>query len=137
MTFPKKAIITEVSPRDGLQNEAGFVSTENKIKFIELLTHAHFRIIEPTSFVNPTKIPALSDHAVIMKKFPSTSKTQYSALIPNIQGLENAIKAGCQHSAVFTAVSETFTQKNIHCSIDESLQRIADVITLAKKNHMS
>lgn len=137
MSLPKRVTLTEVSPRDGLQNETGFVATEDKIRFIELLTEAHFPIIEATSFVNPKKIPALADHDSVMKKFPSTAATQYSALVPNIQGLENAINCGCKHIAVFTAVSETFTQKNIHCSIEESLQRIADVIAIAKKNTVS
>lgn len=137
MPLPNRVIITEVSPRDGLQNEATFIPTETKIHFIELLTAAGFPIIEATSFVNPTKIPALADADAVMRHFSSTSTTQYSALIPNTQGLENAITANCKHIAVITAVSETFAQKNMHCSIEESLKRINDVILIAKKNHMT
>lgn len=137
MSFPKKAIITEVSPRDGLQNESTYISTEDKIHFIELLTQAHFPIIETTSFVNPKKIPALADHDTVMKHFPSTETTHYSALIPNAQGMQSAIDAGCKHIAVFTAISETFTQKNINCTVDESLERIANIITLAKQHNIS
>ncbi|MDP1574108.1 MAG: hydroxymethylglutaryl-CoA lyase [Coxiellaceae bacterium] len=137
MPLPKKVIITEVSPRDGLQNESTFISTEDKIKFINLLTEAHFPIIEATSFVNPKKIPALADHDAIMTHFPNTENTHYSAVIPNVQGLQNAIAAGCKHIAVLTAVSETFLQKNIHCTISESLARIQDIITIAKQQAIS
>ena len=137
MLLPKKVIITEVSPRDGLQNEPTFISTDDKIKFIELLTEANFPIIETTSFVNPKKIPALADHDIVMKHFSNTATTHYSAIIPNVQGLQNAIKAGCKHIAVLTAVSETFLQKNIHCSIDESLERIREIIIIAKQQAIS
>jgi len=137
MPLPKKVMITEVSPRDGLQNESTFISTEDKIKLIALLTEANFPIIETTSFVNPKKIPALADHDIVMKNFTNTATTHYSAVIPNVQGLENAITAGCKHIAVLTAVSETFLQKNIHCSIDESLARIRDIIAIAKQHKIS
>ncbi len=134
MDLPTKITLTEVSPRDGLQNEKVIIPTDIKIKFIELLTEAGFPIIEATSFVNPKKIPALADHETVMKKFPSTRKTKYMALIPNGQGLEKAIESGCSSIAVLTAVSETFTQKNINCSIDESLNRITEIIKIAKPN---
>src|SRR3990167_1263419 len=128
MSLPTKVIITEVSPRDGLQNEKKFIPTDIKIQFIELLSQAGFPIIEATAFVNPQKIPALADHTDVMKHFHSNTKTTYSALIPNVQGLHNAIESGCNAINVITAVSESFTQKNINCPIDESLQRIAEII---------
>lgn len=137
MHLPKQVIITEVSPRDGLQNESVFVSTESKIQFIALLSDAGFPMIEATSFVNPKKIPALADADAVMQHFSSTNKTHYSALVPNTQGLHNAIAANCKHIAVITAASETFAQKNMHCSIAESIQRIADIILVAKKNHIT
>src|SRR3990167_11393923 len=128
ISLPATVTLTEVGPRDGLQNEAGFVSTDHKIRFIELLTAAGFPIIETTSFVNPKKIPALSDHEIVMKHFTANKNTQYSALVPNLQGLENAIRCGCTYIAVFTTISETFSQKNTHCSVEESLSRITEII---------
>lgn len=134
--LPKKVLITEVSPRDGLQNEKIFVPTDIKIQFIELLTQAGFPIIEATAFVNPKKIPALADHEIIMKKFHSTQKTKYAALIPNVQGLEKAIQCGCDYISVLTTSSETFCQKNINCSINESLKRIEEIIKIAKPKNI-
>ena len=134
ISLPATVTLTEVGPRDGLQNEAGFVSTDHKIRFIELLTAAGFPIIETTSFVNPKKIPALSDHEIVMKHFTANKNTQYSALVPNLQGLENAIRCGCKYIAVFTTISETFSQKNTHCSVEESLSRITEIIKKAKKH---
>lgn len=136
MRLPKKVIITEVSPRDGLQNEPVFIPTKSKIQFIALLSDAGFPIIETTSFVNPKKIPALADADAVMKQFTSTPATHYSALIPNVQGLNNALHADCRYIAVITAVSETFAQKNMGCSIEASLQRIKEIIAITKKNHI-
>lgn len=136
MNIPTHVTLTEVSPRDGLQNEAVFVPTEIKIQFIKLLADAGFPIIEATSFVNPKKIPALSDHEIVMKTFSSNDQTQFSALIPNVQGLNNAIDCGCNTIAVITAASETFAQKNMNCSIDESLNRIKEIIDIAKPKNI-
>lgn len=126
--------LTEVSPRDGLQNEKKFVPTDIKIKFIELLSRAHFPIIETTAFVNPKKIPALADHDEVMKHFSAkvSSNTIYSALVPNVFGLMNAIECGCKCIAVITAVSETFAQKNMGCSINESVDRITEILKITK-----
>lgn len=137
MNLPKKVIVTEVSPRDGLQNEAVFIPTKIKIQFIELLTQAGFPNIEITSFVNPKKIPALADCMEIMQAFSTKTQSNYIALIPNLQGLKNAIAAGCKHISVITAVSETFSQKNMNCSIDESLHRIHDIIQITQSNNIS
>lgn len=136
MPLPTHVTLTEVGPRDGLQNESAFVSTQDKITFIELLTEAGFPIIETTSFVNPKKIPALADHDHVMRHFQTTQKTIYSAIIPNLQGLQNAIAAGCHYIGVLTAVSETFLQKNINCAIEESLERIQSIIVLAKQHNI-
>lgn len=132
MSLPHKVIITEVSPRDGLQDEKIFISTENKIKFIHLLADAGLSHIEATSFVSPKRISTLSDHNEVMHALSSDSRTQYSALVPNAKGLKNAMQAGCKHIAVLTTVSETFAQKNIHCSIEESIERITEIIVIAK-----
>lgn len=136
MNFPKQVIITEVSPRDGLQDEKKFVSTDHKIKFIHMLADAGLTHIEATSFVSPKRIPALADHTEVMRALNPT-QAHYSALVPNSQGLTAAMNAGCQHIAVFTTVSETFAQKNIHCSIEESLQHITKIIAAAKQKNIS
>lgn len=137
MTLPKKITITEVSPRDGLQNESVFIPTDIKTQFIELLIQAGFPEIEITSFVNPKKIPALADSAEVMQAFSTNTQSKCIALIPNLQGLQNAIASGCKHISVITAVSETFSQKNMNCSIDESLHRIQDMIQVAKSKQIS
>ncbi len=136
MNYPKKVTLTEVSPRDGLQNEKVFVPTDIKIQFIELLAQAGFPIIEATSFVNPKKIPMLADHADVFKSLKSHKNMVYSALIPNLQGLENAMQLGCTHITVITAASETFAQKNMDCTIAESLQRIETILKIAKTKNI-
>ena len=137
MNLPKKVIITEVSPRDGLQNESVFIPPDIKLQFIELLTQAGFPEIEITSFVNPKKIPALADCTEIMQAFSTNTQAKYLALIPNLQGLHNAIASGCKHISVITTISETFSQKNMNCSITESLNRINDIIQIAKPKQLS
>jgi len=136
MNLPKTVTITEVSPRDGLQNEKKFIPTEIKIQFIELLAQAGFPIIEATAFVNPKKIPMLADHAEVFQKITPHKNIIYSALIPNEQGLLNAIACGCEHITVITATSETFAQKNMNCSIDESLQRIEAILKITKAKNI-
>lgn len=137
MNLPKYVTITEVSPRDGLQNEKIFIPTDLKIEFIELLSLAGFPIIEATAFVNPKRIPMLSDHAEVFKKIKPHRNIIYSALIPNEQGLLNAIDCGCKHITVITAASETFAQKNMNCSIEESLQRIENILKITKQKDIS
>lgn len=137
MTLPKKVIITEVSPRDGLQNESIFIPTEIKIQFIELLMQAGFPEIEITSFVNPKKIPALADNTTIAKTFSNHTQTKLISLIPNLIGLQNAIQANCKHISVITTVSETFAQKNMNCSIEESLNRIQEIIKITSVKKMA
>lgn len=133
LKFPKKVTLVEVSPRDGLQNEKVIIPTDIKIQFIQKLTEAGFPIIEATSFVNPKKIPALADHEEVFKHIAHThTHTHYNALVPNLQGLEKAISLDCKNIGVLTAVSNTFLQKNVNCTIEESLSRIKDIITRAK-----
>ena len=137
MTFPKKVIINEVSPRDGLQNEKIIIPTNIKLAFIKKLSDSGLSRIEATSFVSPKKIPALADHAEVMSQLISTEKTEYSALVPNLHGLNAAIASGCKHIAVITAVSNTFAQKNMNCSIAESIKRIEEIVLTAQKNNIS
>lgn len=136
MALPKSVTIVEVGPRDGLQNENRFIPTALKIQFINQLSSAGLSVIETTSFVSPKWVPALSDHSEVMQGIIRDPQIHYTALVPNEQGLTDAIKASVKDIAVFTAASETFTQKNINCSIAESLDRIGPVVATAKKNNM-
>jgi len=118
--------IIEVGPRDGLQNEAEPVPTTLKAEFVRNLANAGLREIEATSFVSPKWVPQLGDAADLwpmLKPGPL-----YSALVPNIKGLERAIEVGVDRIAVFTAVSEAFTQKNINMSVDESITTFSEIV---------
>lgn len=136
MNYPKKVTLIEVGPRDGLQNEANFVPTETKIEFINALSLSGLQYIEVTSFVSPKVIPQLADHTEVFKQIKKANGLHYSALVPNLKGMENAILSGVKEIALFTAVSNTFNQRNINCSIDESLARFEPVIALAKTHAM-
>ncbi len=127
--------LVEVGPRDGLQNEKGFVSTEVKLKFIQLLLASNLKYIEATSFVSAKAIPQLADHEQLFIALPSHS-AHFSALVPNLKGLDNALKCHVQNIAVFAAASETFSQKNIHHSIADSLFEYAKVIKKAKEHKL-
>ena len=117
--------ITEVGPRDGLQNEKTPIPTQIKLEFIEKLAAAGLEDIEATSFVSPKWVPQLADASDLWIGLPSGPR--YSALVPNVKGLERAISVGVKRIALFTAASETFAQKNINMSIAESLSAFADV----------
>lgn len=136
MILPKRVKMVEVGPRDGLQNETKFVATETKIKFINLLSQTGLQVIETTSFVSPKKIPQLADHSQVLEGITKDPNIHYPVLVANMLGLRNAIAAGAKEISVFTAVSETFSQKNINCSIDESMQRIAEIIPEARKHQL-
>jgi hydroxymethylglutaryl-CoA lyase len=129
-------IIHEVGPRDGLQNEPQFVSTQTKIELINQLAQSGLKNIEVTSFVNPQKIPQMADHLDVYQGILKIPGLCYSALIPNLLGMEKAISVGVQQIAIFTAASETFNQRNINCSIDESLERFKPVVELAHTHHI-
>lgn len=134
----KKIKIIEVGPRDGLQNEKQSISVEDKIKFIKLLTEAGFQEIECGAFVSSKWVPQMADSDKIFENLKeSSSKTTYSALVPNMKGMEAALKVGVKKIAVFTAASETFNQKNINCSIEESIERFKPVVAEARKNHIA
>lgn len=123
--------IYEVSPRDGLQNEAAFVSTDDKVHLVNLLTRAGFSSIEVTSFVSPRWVPQMADAADVMRSITRVEGTIYGALTPNVRGFENALEAGATEVAVFIAASETFSQKNTNCSIDVSFSRVKEVVARA------
>jgi hydroxymethylglutaryl-CoA lyase len=122
--------ITEVGPRDGLQNEPGRVSTAAKIALIEDLAAAGLKRIEAGAFVSPKWVPQMADSAAVLAAARHL-KVQLPVLVPNLQGLEAAKAAGAEEIAVFIAASESFSHRNINCSIEESLQRAKDVIAAA------
>lgn len=128
--------IVEVGPRDGLQNERQTVPTDVKLTLIEKLMHAGLKTIEVTSFVSPKWVPQMADHHSLCQQLPQSSQMHFLALVPNLLGLENALKANMHEIAVFTAASEQFTQKNINCSIEQSLQKFEHVIHQAKSQHI-
>ena len=124
--------LVEVGPRDGLQNEKSTVSTADKIVLTDLLSETGFMLIEATSFVSPKWVPQLADASEVMAGITRADNVRYMALTPNIPGFERARAAGVDEIAVFAAASETFSQKNINCTIEESLNRFIPVINAAK-----
>ncbi|AHE67760.1 hydroxymethylglutaryl-CoA lyase [Legionella oakridgensis] len=132
MNYPQQVTIIEVGPRDGLQNEPSFVGTENKINLINLLGQSGLQHIEVTSFVSPKAIPQLADGDAVFRGIDKPAGMHFSALVPNEQGLLKAIEAGVEEIAIFTAASESFNQRNINCSIAESIRRFIPVVSLAK-----
>jgi hydroxymethylglutaryl-CoA lyase len=128
--------VVEVAPRDGLQNERALVSTSTKVELINRLTAAGITYIETTSFVSPKWVPQLADAAEVMRQITRKPGTVYSALVPNTKGFEDALAAKIDEVVIFTAASETFSQKNINCSIAESFDRFAPVALAAKEYHL-
>ena len=132
MNYPPHVTLIEVGPRDGLQNEPVFVATQTKIALINILSQSGLQHIEATSFVSAKAIPQLADSEAVFRGIEKPQGVHFSALIPNLQGMEKAVAAGVKDIALFTAASELFNQHNIHCSIDESIARFTPVITLAR-----
>ncbi|GAA0682910.1 bifunctional 3-hydroxy-3-isohexenylglutaryl-CoA lyase/hydroxymethylglutaryl-CoA lyase [Marinobacterium maritimum] len=133
MAFPQQVRIVEVGPRDGLQNEPGpIIPTETKVTLINRLAEAGVRHIEAASFVSPKWVPQMGDATAVMAGIDRRAGVTYSALTPNVKGLEGAIAAKASEVAVFSAASEAFTQKNINCSIAESLERFVPLIEQAR-----
>ncbi|HEX8964254.1 MAG TPA: hydroxymethylglutaryl-CoA lyase [Rhodocyclaceae bacterium] len=133
MPLPRRVKIVEVGPRDGLQNEAKAVPTEIKLELIRRLADAGLATIEATAFVSPKWVPQMADAAEVMKRVERRAGLAYPVLVPNEKGLEAALAAGATEIAVFGAASEAFSQKNINCSIAESLARFKPVVEAAKK----
>jgi len=128
--------IVEVGPRDGLQNEARSVGIEAKVTLIEGLVAAGVRNIECGSFVSTEWVPQMADTSAVFAKLRRVGGVSYSALVPNLQGLSEAVRCGVEEVAVFASASETFSKRNINCSIDESLERLGAVATEAKARGM-
>jgi hydroxymethylglutaryl-CoA lyase len=132
----KKVKITEVGPRDGLQNEKAILPTQAKLKFIQYLNDAGIQNIEVTSFVRPDRIPALADAEELSRIISVSNHDQYSCLVPNLKGYEKARNAGYKEVAIFGAASETFSQKNINKTIHESIQSFREIADSAKKDNI-
>ncbi len=135
MTLPTNVNIVEVGPRDGLQTESP-VSTRTKIRLIDLLSDTGLSHIEAGSFVSPKWVPQMADSKEVMQNITRRALVTYSALTPNLQGLEQALDAGANQVAIFTSASEGFCQHNINCSIAESLKRFEPLMVQADKYHV-
>jgi hydroxymethylglutaryl-CoA lyase len=132
--LPKKVKIVEVGPRDGLQNEKEFVPIETKVELINQLSNAGFPNIEAASFVSPKWIPQMACSAEVMAMIARKPGIIYSALTPNMKGYEDALAAKTDEIVIFSAASEAFAQKNINCSISESVERFIPVVNAAKRD---
>ena len=133
MTLPTQVKIVEVGPRDGLQNEAIEVPTEVKVKLINQLIDAGICYIEAGSFVNPKWVPQMANSEDVFTQLVHSDNITYAALTPNLKGFERALSVNATEVAIFSAASEAFSQKNINCSIAESIARFEPVMTAAKK----
>ena len=131
IALPKRVRIVEVGPRDGLQNEAGLVPVEAKVALIEALADAGLKSIEAGSFVSPKWVPQMADTAAVLARLKWAPGVSYPVLVPNMQGFEAAAAAGIEEIAVFGAASESFSRRNINCSIAESLDRFRPVAAAA------
>ncbi|MGO4381301.1 hydroxymethylglutaryl-CoA lyase [Pseudoduganella sp. RAF53_2] len=136
MSLPKKVKIVEVGPRDGLQNEKGDVPADVKIELVNRLTNAGFPNIEAASFVSPKWVPQMATSKEVMAAITRKPGVIYSALTPNMQGFEAALAAGADEVVIFGAASEAFSQKNINCSIAESIERFVPVAKAAKEHKL-
>ena len=130
--LPSKVRIVEVGPRDGLQNEKAEVPTEVKLELIERLAAAGLPAVEATAFVSPKWIPQMADHTEVLERIRRKPGVAYPVLTPNLKGFQAALAAGAAEVAVFGAASESFSQKNINCSIAESLERFRPVAEAAR-----
>lgn len=139
--LPAQVALVEVGPRDGLQNEKTPISTVIKVELCKQLIEACIHRLEAAAFVSPKWVPQMADGADVLaglKAMPQIGnrKVSYSALVPNLKGMEAAIEAGVQEAVVFTAASEAFTQKNINCTIAESIERFKPVAELARAHNI-
>ncbi|WP_439868933.1 hydroxymethylglutaryl-CoA lyase [Pseudomonas syringae] len=132
MSLPQKVNLVEVGPRDGLQNEAQPISVDAKVRLVDDLTAAGLSHIEVGSFVSAKWVPQMAGSAQVFERIQRREGVIYSALAPNLRGFEDALAAGVREVAVFAAATEGFSQRNLNCSISESLERFAPVIEAAR-----
>jgi hydroxymethylglutaryl-CoA lyase len=131
--LPQQVRLVEVGPRDGLQNEKTLITAEDKIKLIDMLANAGVEYIESGSFVSPKWVPQMATSTDVFNGINRIAGKTYAALTPNMKGFEAAIAANVDEVAIFGAASESFSQKNINCSIEESLERFLPIMEAAKK----
>ena len=132
MALPESVKIVEVGPRDGLQNEKQTIPLDAKLALVNGLSETGLKVIEAGSFVSPKWVPQMADSAEVLAQITRKPGIRYTALTPNMKGMEGALAAGADEVAVFGAASESFSQKNINCSIAQSLDRFAPVLARAK-----
>ncbi len=136
MNLPKHVKIVDVGPRDGLQNQPETVPLDAKVKLVDMLSDAGVPAIEVGAFVSPKWVPQMADTADVMRLIVRRAGVSYPVLVPNMKGYEAAKAAGCEEVAIFGAASETFSQKNINCTIAESLERFRPVAKAALADGM-
>ncbi|HEX5311813.1 hydroxymethylglutaryl-CoA lyase [Aquabacterium sp.] len=134
--LPTQVKLVDVGPRDGLQNEAQPIATEYKIELIHRLQAAGLREIEATSFVSPKWVPQMGDNSDVMAGIQRQAGVRYSVLTPNMKGFEGALESKADEVVIFAAASEAFSQRNINCSIAESIERFRPVVEAAHANQM-
>jgi hydroxymethylglutaryl-CoA lyase len=134
--LPQHVKIVEVGPRDGLQNETIAISTRDKIQLIEKLGEAGVSYIESGSFVSPKWVPQMATSTEVFNKLNRNKNVTYAALTPNMKGFEAALAVNADEIAIFGAASESFSQKNLNCSIDESLERFLPIMVAAKQENI-
>jgi hydroxymethylglutaryl-CoA lyase len=134
MNLPKQVRLVEVGPRDGLQNEKQPISVADKVRLVDDLSAAGLGYIEVGSFVSPKWVPQMAGSAEVFAQIQQKPGITYAALAPNLKGFEAALEAGVKEVAVFAAASEAFSQKNINCSISESLERFVPLMEAAKQH---
>ncbi|MFA7894074.1 hydroxymethylglutaryl-CoA lyase [Pseudomonas putida] len=132
MSLPEKVRLVEVGPRDGLQNEAQPIKVADKVRLVDDLTAAGVAYIEVGSFVSPKWVPQMAGSAEVFASIDQRPGVTYAALAPNLRGFEDAVAAGVKEVAVFAAASEAFSQRNINCSISQSLERFEPIIEAAR-----
>jgi len=137
MTLPSRVRIVEVGPRDGLQNEKQIIPTATKIELINQLSNAGLQYIEAGSFVNPKWVAQMADSAKVFQQITRKPEVTYAALVPNLQGFERALAVQADEVAIFAAASEAFSQKNINCSIGESLVRFETLMQAAQAQNIA
>ncbi|MCR4539269.1 hydroxymethylglutaryl-CoA lyase [Pseudomonas sp. 18.1.10] len=137
MSLPSHVRLVEVGPRDGLQNEAQPISVADKVRLVDALSAAGLSYIEVGSFVSPKWVPQMAGSAEVFAQIQRKPGVTYGALAPNLRGFEDALAAGVKEVAVFAAASEAFSQRNINCSISESLERFAPIMAAAKHHGIS
>lgn len=137
MSLPSHVRLVEVGPRDGLQNEAQPISVADKVRLVDALSAAGVSYIEVGSFVSPKWVPQMAGSAEVFAQIQRRPGVTYGALAPNLRGFEDALAAGVKEVAVFAAASEAFSQRNINCSISESLERFAPIMAAARQHGIS